>query len=132
MLIKIIPDKEKAKSMLNLIKNREEFLLSVDMERFSTIAVETYYEIIKELTATLLLLDGFKTIGEYAHKDLIGYLSNYSEFSEEEKNLMNDLRIRRNASAYEGKSVDKAYLKDRKHNLSLIIKKLKNLTKRKL
>jgi len=132
MLIKIIPDKEKAKSMLNLIKNREEFLLSVDMERFSTIAAETYYEIIKELTATLLLLDGFKTIGEYAHKDLIGYLSNYSEFSEEEKNLMNDLRIRRNASAYEGKSVDKAYLKDRKHNLSLIIKKLKNLTKRKL
>ncbi len=132
MLLKIVPDKEKAKSMLNLIKNREDFLSSIDIERFPTIAAETYYEIIKELIATLLLLDGFKTTGEYAHKELIDYLTNYSDFSEEEKELMNDLRIKRNKSSYEGKGVDKVYIEDRKHKLSIIIKKLKNTIKKKL
>ena len=42
MLIKVVPDKEKVKSMLNLIKDREEFVDSVD-KRFSTIVAENYY-----------------------------------------------------------------------------------------
>lgn len=132
MIIKITPDKEKAKSMLRLIENREEFISSINIEKFSTIATENYYEIIKELAATLLLLDGFKTTGENAHKELIYYLSNYKELSEYEISLMNDLRIKRNKSSYEGKQIDKEYLQNKKDKLLNVIDKLKKLIKSQL
>jgi len=35
MIIKITPDKEKVKSILQLIKEREEFVSSIDHEKFS-------------------------------------------------------------------------------------------------
>lgn len=91
MIIEVSPDKEKVKSILGLIKNREKFLSTIDIEKFSTIAAENYYEIIKELATSLLLLDGLKTTGDGAHKELIDYLSKYEEFSEYEISLMDDL-----------------------------------------
>ena len=71
MIIKVTPDKEKVKSILMLVENRGEFVSSIDIEKFPTIATENYYEIIKELVNALLLLDGLKTTGESAHKELI-------------------------------------------------------------
>lgn len=132
MIIKVTPDKEKVESMLKLIRNREEFVSSVDIEKFSTIATENYYEIIKELATAVLLLDGFKTTGENAHKELIDYLSNYNELSEYEISLINDLRIKRNKSSYEGKPIDKEYLRNKKDKLLIIIDKLKKLIKSRL
>lgn len=132
MIIKVTPDKEKVESMLKLIRNREEFVSSIDIEKFSTIATENYYEIIKELATAVLLLDGFKTTGENAHKELIDYLSNYNELSEYEISSINDLRIKRNKSSYEGKSIDKEYLRNRKDKLLIIIDKLKKLIKSRL
>ncbi len=128
MIIKVAPDKEKAKSMLELIKDREKFVLSSSTSEISsTIIAENYYEIIKELVSIIALLDGFKATGENAHKELIGYRSNYKEFSEEEIILANDLRIKRNKSCYEGKRIDASYLPNRKEKLLLIISKLKRL-----
>lgn len=131
MIIKTSPDKEKAKSMLNLIKSRESFIISVESEQFSTIIAENYYEIIKELASALLLLDGLKSTGENAHKDLIDYLSNY-RFNGEEIYLMNDLRIKRNKSSYEGKQIEADYIKNKKDKLFKIIKKLKDLISQKI
>jgi hypothetical protein len=82
MIIKVSPDNEKVKSVINLIKEREKFAESIDFEKFPTNATENYYEIIKELANALILQDGLKTTGEYAHKDLIDYLINYPEFNE--------------------------------------------------
>ncbi len=79
MIIKVTPDIEKVKSILQLIKEREEFVSSIDQRKFPTNASENYYEILKELANALLLLNGLKTIGEYAHKDLIDYLINYQK-----------------------------------------------------
>ena len=91
MIIKINPDKEKAKSMLNLIEDREKFILSSSINEInSTIIAENYYEIIKELATIIALLDGFKVAGESAHKDLIEYISNYKELLGEEIFLIND------------------------------------------
>jgi len=132
MIIKATPDKEKVKSMLNLINDREEFLSLVNTEKFPTIASEGYYEIIKELATALLLLDGLKSIGEKAHKELIDYLSNYEDISKEEIVLIDDLRIKRNKSSYEGKSIEKSYLENKKDRLLNIIKKLKRLVDNKL
>src|SRR3989344_6388953 len=110
MIIKVTPDSEKVKSILQLIKEREEFVSSINHNKFSTNASENYYEIIKELANALLLLDGLKTTGEYAHKDLIDYLINYKEFTESDIFFMNDLRVKRNSSAYEGKKIAPNYL----------------------
>jgi len=132
MIIKVAPDKEKARSMLGLIGNREKFLSMIDTEKFPTIAAETYYEIIKELSTALLLLDGFKTIGEKAHKELIDYLSNYKEISSEDMVLMDDLRIKRNKSSYEGKQIERSYLENKKDKLMGIINKLKKLVNNRL
>lgn len=71
MIIKVIPDKEKVKSMLRLIKSRKEFVSSIDSAKFPTNAAENYYEIIKEFAAAILLLDGLEATGEYAHKEMI-------------------------------------------------------------
>ena len=119
------PDKEKAKSILKLIKEREEFVSTIDSEKFTTNAVENYYEILKELASALLLLKGLKALGEYAHKDLIDSLSNYKEFSESDILFLNDLRIKRNNSAYEGKKIDPIYLINNKSRILKLIDKLK-------
>ena len=132
MIIKITSDREKTKSILQLIKEREDFVSTIDHEKFSTNASENYYEIIKELANALLLLDGFKTTGEYAHKDLIDYLINYEEFSESDILFMNDLRIKRNNSAYDGKKIDPNYLTNNKKRILELIEKLKKTIKNKL
>ncbi|MEK6824031.1 MAG: hypothetical protein AABY06_03265 [Nanoarchaeota archaeon] len=132
MIIKTAPDKEKVKSILNLLKEREDFVKSINHEKFSTNVTENYYEIIKELASALILLDGLKVIGEYAHKDLIDYLLNYKEFSQKDIFFMNDLRIKRNNSFYEGKKIDSIYLKDHKTDMLEIIKKLKETISKKL
>ena len=132
MIIKIIPDKEKVRSILQLTREREDFVSTIDHKKFSTNASENYYEIIKELVNALLLLDGLKTTGEYAHKDLIDSLINYKEFTESDILFMNDLRIKRNNSAYEGKKVDPVYLTNNKHRILELIERLKKTIKKKL
>ncbi len=131
MIIKVRPDLEKVKSMLNLIENREKSIPFLDFKKFPTIVMESYYEIIKELSSALILLDGFKSVGENAHKDLVNFLSNYS-ILEIEKFLIDDLRIKRNKSFYEGRMVDKFYLENKQKKIQGIIKKLKSLINNKL
>ncbi len=132
MIIKVTIDKEKVKSMLRLIKNREDFLFLIDVKKFPTISAESYYEIIKELATALLLLNGLKVIGEKAHKELIDYLVNYEEISKEEIVIMDDLRVKRNKSSYEGKQIEESYLENKKDKLIDIIQKLKKLINSKI
>ena len=132
MIIKITPDREKAASILNMVKNRKEFISSANIERFPTIAVENYYEIIKELATAILLLDGIKATGESAHKETIDALSEYRQIEEWEINLIDDLRLKRNKSSYEGKQINISYLENKKDKIIQIIEKLENLLRRKL
>jgi len=132
MIIKTFVDREKVKSMLNLIKSREEFVSSVDFKKFSTIVAENYYEIIKELATALLILDGLKAIGEYAHKETLDNLSKHKEFLHNDIIISNDLRIKRNRSSYEGKSIPSEYIENNKDKLVKIIDKLKGVVMEKL
>ena len=114
MIKKVFKDKEKVKSLLKLIEEREKFL-ELDI-KFPTIIVETYYEIIKELSVASLLLDGLKAIGEDAHKEMLDYLINYNEFSASDVVLLQDLRKKRNKSMYEGKQIEPSYLENKEQN----------------
>ena len=123
MIIKVTPDRERAKSMLNMVIDRKNFVSSIDSQKFPTIAAENYYEIIKELAAAILLLNGVKALGESAHKETIDALSEYKEVEEWELKLMNDLRIKRNESSYEGKQINISYLENKKEKIIKIIEK---------
>jgi hypothetical protein len=132
MKIKITPDKERAKSILNMIGERENFVRHVDQKQFATIAAENYYEIIKELCTAVALSKGFKFIGENAHKELIGFIQDYGDIKDYEIMTIHDLRIRRNKSSYEGKPIEEIYLVNKKEDLLTIIRKLKRILEKEL
>jgi len=96
-LIKVTPDKEKAKSILKMVDTTIEMIKVIDIAKFSSNVTKEYYDVIRELISVVLLLDGYKTHGGGAHKKLVEYLqSNYKEFNEYQISLIDDLRITRN------------------------------------
>ncbi|MBI2085307.1 MAG: hypothetical protein HYT71_02220 [Candidatus Aenigmarchaeota archaeon] len=124
--IKITPDKEKAKSMLSMVETTEKMISTIDEKMFTSNIVAEYYNVIRQLMTAIMLLDGFKTTGEGAHKSLILYLNNnYEEFSEYEINLIDELRITRNKIEYDGFFVKYDYVQRKKEHIISVISKLK-------
>ncbi len=80
----------------------------------------------------MILLDDLKTTGDSAPKDLIDYLISYKEFAEGDIVFMNDLRIKRNNSSYEGKKIEPSYLETNKDKILELIERLKKVIKNKL
>lgn len=80
-LIKITPDKEKAKNFLKMIFLIEERIKIQDKEKMAALIIVDYYEIIKELITSILLAEGYKTL---SHKDLMDYTQKYKEISSQE------------------------------------------------
>lgn len=131
-LIKITPNKEKAQSILKMVDTTIEMIKVIDVSKFSSNVTKEYYDVIRELLSVILLLDGYKTYGEGAHKKLIEYIqSNYKEFNEYEISLLDDLRIKRNKIAYDGFFVDKDYIERRINDIQKIIEKMKEIIKEK-
>ena len=129
-LIKITPDKERARSILKMVNLIEERIKIQDKESMTALIISDYYEIIKELLTALLLIDGYKTL---SHKELIEYVErNYKEFTRYEISLMDNLRTLRNRVVYEGLFIEKSYLDRNEKSVKRIIKKLKGLINKKL
>ena len=132
MLHKIFPDTERAKSIFRMALEREKSIFSLDKQRFTTIVTENYYEVIKELATSLLFLNGIKAIGENAHKEIIDALKKYAGFKDEEISVLQDLRLKRNKSMYEGKQINFSYIENNGDLLLKIIDKLKKIVGSKL
>ena len=129
-LIKITPDKQKAKSILKMVSLIEERIKTQDKERMTALIVSDYYEIIKELITAILFIDGYKTL---SHKDLVDYLKEkYTQFSAHEISNLNDLRMLRNRITYEGYFIEPSYLKRNEQLIKLIVSKLKIIAEEKL
>lgn len=132
-LIRVTPDKEKAQSILKMVETTLEMVRFIDKIKFPSNVAKEYYEIIRELISIILLLDGYKAIGEKAHKRQIEYLeANYKEFGKAEITLMDDLRITRNKIAYDGFFVKESYVDRKLADILKIIEKLKGLIDKKL
>lgn len=129
-LIKISPDKEKARNILKMVSLIEDGIKKRDRPKMSSLIASDYYEIIKELLTALLLLDGYKTL---SHVDLIEYAkAKCSYFSSYEMSVLDELRILRNKIAYDGFLINESYLS---RNENLFIKaadKLKEIIKDRL
>ncbi len=132
-LIRITPNKEKAKSILKMAEVSLEAIKTRDSKKFTSIVTKEYYEVIRELISTILLLDGYKTEGEGSHKKLIDYLAeNYkTKFSRQEIVLLEELRNTRNKIAYDGFFVPEYYLDTRIKEIKNIISKLKEIINKK-
>ena len=111
---------------------REKSVSDLNLVMFATIATENYYEIIKELATTILLLNGIKATGENAHKEILDSLEKYANFNGEEILIVQDLRIKRNKSMYEGKQISPSYLENNKNALLKIIDKLKKIIRERM
>ena len=131
-LIKVTPNKEKAKSILRMVDKTLEMINELSVEKYPSNIIKEYYDVIRELLSILLLFDGYKTIGEGAHKTLIDYIKkNYKQFSNYEIFLMDDLRITRNKIAYDGFFVRGDYVNRRKEDIIKLINKLKGVIEKK-
>jgi len=132
-LIKITPNKEKARSILKMVETTIEMINNLDADKFPSNITKEYYEVIRELLSVILLLDGYKTYGEGAHKKLIEYLeTNYKEFSKYEISLIDNLRNTRNKIAYDGFFVEKDYIERKKRDINEVIRKLKGIIRKNL
>jgi hypothetical protein len=131
-LIKISPDKERAKnivSMTSLVVERIK-LQDKEREKMSALMVADYYEIIKELITAVMFTDGYKTL---SHKDVIEYLKErYKEFNGKEIVLLDDLRVLRNRISYDGFNIDRSYLDRNEENFKNMIKKLNKILNKRL
>ena len=129
-LIKITPDKEKARSILKMVSLIEERIKSESQEKMAALIIIDYYEIIKELITAVLLIDGYKTL---SHKDLIDYIKQkYEIFTMHEISILDDLRVLRNRASYEGFFINPSYLIRNRFLFKTTITKLKGLIKEKL
>jgi RecJ-like exonuclease len=129
-LIKITPDKEKARNILKMISLIEERIKKQEKEKMAALIIADYYEIIKELITAILLIDGYKTL---SHKDLVDYIKEkYTEFTKQEISVLDDLRVLRNRIAYEGFFVEPSYLYRNEYLFRTMIQKLRNLIEKKL
>jgi hypothetical protein len=132
-IIKTIPDREKAKSILKMVETTLEMIDTIDSRKFSSHVVKEYYEVIRELITVILLLDGYKTQGEGAHKKLIEYIGkNYAEFKVYDIMLIDDLRIIRNKISYNGFFVTDDYLERKKKDILMLIDNLRVIIYKKL
>lgn len=133
-LIKITPNRARVESILKMVEVTIERITITDNNRFASLLTKDYYDVIRELIAVILILDGYKTKGEGAHKKQIEYLS--VKYKEEIKRhqivLIEDLLDKRNKIAYEGFFVPEDYISQRLEDLKIIIAKLKEIINNKL
>ncbi len=128
MLITITPNKEKAQSIRKMVDTTLEMISTVDNQKFSSNIIKEYYESIRELFSIILLLDGYKTYGEGAHKELIEYIQeHYTQFTQQEIQLVDKLRTIRNKIAYDGFFVNPDFVTRNKEVINLIITKAKKI-----
>lgn len=122
-LIKIQPDKERARSLIKQAKIRYEILKTFNEEKGSFLIVEGYYEVAKELMTAILFIDGYRTL---SHKDLLEYLESKfkNEFSKSDIELLNRLRVLRNKIVYYGESIEPSYIKRNKKYIFDVIARL--------
>ncbi|HDR53682.1 MAG TPA: hypothetical protein ENN60_03370 [archaeon] len=121
------PNKARAKSLLKMAYVRLEEVQTKDREKFASLAVEAYYEIMKEVATALMSIEGRQTS---SHEALVAYLKHtFPQFSRSEILLIDRLRKLRNAINYKGFFVTPDFLKRNEPRILNLISKMIDLLK---
>ncbi|MCJ7816287.1 MAG: hypothetical protein MUP55_00370 [Candidatus Aenigmarchaeota archaeon] len=137
-LIRITPDRERAKSLLETVAVRLDaikLLQRADSRKFCSKIVEEYYESVLELITAIMSIDGFKTRSDApgSHIAAIEYVQeNYKELEGSEIEMIDDLRKKRIGITYYGRHVREDYIESNKVEIERIIEKLRLLVRKKL
>jgi len=127
-ILRTRPDKEKAKSILKMANTTLDTIKTIDDKKFPSNILKEYYDVLRELMGIILLMDGYKIVGEEAHKRIIEYIEeNHKEISSYQINLLNDLRIKRNKVSYNGFFIESYYLERKVKDIFNIIDILKKI-----
>jgi hypothetical protein len=120
--IKIEKDKERARSLYRLALLRYSKIEDFDPEDESSLIIEAYYEVIKELMTALLFCYGYKTL---SHKELMDYFKD-KPLTGSEFEIVDDLRKRRNRLVYYGAFQPPFYVRKNGELFEGVIDKLKS------
>ncbi len=116
------PDSERSKQMLKMANIRFEFWNREIGDKYLTLKVEAYYDIIKELIFAHMYKNGFNCTN---HLCLIAYLKKKIENFEYESEKIDELRQVRNEISYRGFTVKKDFLERNETEFKSIIEKLR-------
>lgn len=125
IIVKSLPDKERAEQMLKMANTRLKFwesLRQITSDEYISLFVEAYYDIIKELIFANIYKKGYNCSN---HLCLIAYLKENIKDFDYEIQKIDELRKLRNEISYRGLNVKKDFIERNELEFKSIIKKLK-------
>jgi len=120
MMLKIKPDLQKSKALIEMAKITIARLNELDIYKYPTNTLTDYYDAIHKLMESITLGEGIKMKGDGAHQELIDYVSRKYNLGEADRIFMQEMRDFRNRTSYEGFMVKKEYIESN-------IKRIKNI-----
>jgi len=127
MIIKISPDYQKSKALIEMAKVTLERLSKTEIYNYPTNTLTDYYDVIHKMMESLALANGVKIKGEGAHQEIIDYICKTHEFSESIRIFLQEMRDYRNRTSYEGFMVSREYIKSNLDKIKSIIADLGKL-----
>jgi len=121
--IKITPDKEKSKSLIETAEDRIKYSMRELTEKNANYVFEDYYSSVLELLHALVLLDGYKVNNHVC----LGFYIKDALKKDEMFRLFDDCRYKRNSLVYYGKRMDFETAKDSIEKAKRLLKELKKL-----
>src|SRR3989344_4327845 len=121
-------DKAMAEELIKLAEHREAFWKSVKdkAKPYPSLFFEGYYEIIKELTTAMVIMDGWKALN---HECLFAYMKEKKEELELDFDYLLELKDLRNSFDYRGIQVSYSIWQQNELKMELTIKQLKEFVK---
>ena len=110
MIIKIQPDKQKAKSLKTMAEITLQRLQEIEIVKYPSNTLTDYYDILHKLMEAITLSNGIKFKGDGAHQELIDYVSKEHPLGENARQFLQQMRDYRNKIAYEGFMLNKNYI----------------------
>ncbi len=118
--MRITPDKEKARSLIETAEERLSVLLREINEKTANYIFEDYYSSILEVLHSLVLLEGYKVDNHIC----LGYYIKDILKREDLFRLFDDCRFKRNSLVYYGKRMDFDVAKDAINKAKRLFKEL--------
>ena len=128
-IFKISKDFERAKDLLVMAVERKEVIIKSIPKSVPYKLLEEYYEIAVQLITSIMYSEGYKTLG---HIELIDFLRRFSELTEEDIRVLDNLRKFRHGTVYYGKKESGNYLINYEDKINAIINKLLKLAKERI
>jgi len=130
MKMTIVPDIEKAGSLVEMAQITLERLQETNQKKYPTNTLTDYYDSIHKLLEALSYIQGVKIKGEGAHQELINYICKNYNLGEAQRVFLQELRDYRNRISYEGFKIGPLFLENNLQKIEEIIIILKKLIKK--